>query len=178
MVERSMKITAQEEYGLRCLLRLARAGDGHSLTIPEIAAAENLSVPYVAKLLTVLRQAGLIESVRGRTGGYHLSWPPAEIRLGSVLLVLGEPLFEDPGYCERHAGPETNGPCVHQGDCTLRGLWQILEGWIRHILDQVTLDDLLHGEAPVMQRLRSQLPAGLPPRSLIPLLPMMPLSGD
>ena len=84
-----MKITAQEEYGLRCLLRLARAEDGQSLTIPEIAAAEGLSVPYVAKLLSVLRQAGLIESVRGRAGGYRLARPPAEIGLGSVLLVAG-----------------------------------------------------------------------------------------
>ncbi|MBV9121820.1 MAG: Rrf2 family transcriptional regulator, partial [Planctomycetes bacterium] len=59
-----MKISSQEEYGLRCLLRLARA-EGASLTIPEIAAAEGLSVPYVGKLLAVLRQAGLIDSVRG-----------------------------------------------------------------------------------------------------------------
>src|ERR1700719_3038774 len=102
-----MKITAQEEYGLRCLLRLAHVHGKQPLTIPDIAAAENLSVPYVGKLLTVLRQAGLIDSVRGRTGGYHLSRPAAEIRLGVVLLVLGEPLFEDPGYCDRHAGPET-----------------------------------------------------------------------
>jgi DNA-binding IscR family transcriptional regulator len=53
-----MKITSQEEYGLRCLMRLARAEDGRSLTIPEIAADEGLSFPYVAKLLAVLRQAG------------------------------------------------------------------------------------------------------------------------
>ena len=91
-----MKITAQEEYGLRCLIRLARAYGEQPLTIPEVAAAENLSPPYVAKLLSVLRQAGLIESVRGRTGGYHLARPPAEVRLGVVLLALGEPLFEEP----------------------------------------------------------------------------------
>src|SRR6516225_2545511 len=108
-----MKITAQEEYGLRCLLRLARAYGVQPLTIPEIAAAENLSPPYVAKLLAVLRQAGLIESNRGRTGGYHLVRDPAEVRLGTVLRELGEPLFEDGAYCERHAGPETEGLCVH-----------------------------------------------------------------
>src|SRR5205807_4047952 len=99
-----MKITAQEEYGLRCLLRLARAAEGESLTLPEIAAAEGLSVPYVAKLLTGVRQAGMIESVRGRSGGYRLARRPAEIGLGSLLLVLGEPLFDEPSYCERHAG--------------------------------------------------------------------------
>ena len=165
-----MKITAQEEYGLRCLLRLARAESGHSLTIPEIAASENLSQPYVGKLLAVLRQAGLIESVRGRTGGYHLARPADQIRLGSVLLVLGEPLFEDPGYCEKHAGPETSGPCVHRDGCTIKGLWQTLEEWVRHVLDQVTLADLLQGNAP-FQRLRAQLP----PRQ-DPLLTLHPLS--
>src|SRR5438067_9583240 len=126
-----MKITAQEEYGLRCLLRLARVRDEQYWTIPEVAAAEQLSVPYVAKLLAVLRQAGLIESVRGRAGGYRLAAPPAEISLESVLRVLGEPLFEDPGYCQRHAGSETEGSCVHHGACTLRALWQTLEQWLR-----------------------------------------------
>src|SRR4051812_16837567 len=118
-----MKISAQEEYGLRCLLRLAHAPAGHSLTIPDIAQAEGLSPAYVAKLLAVLRQNGLIESVRGRAGGYHLSRPAVDIRLGQVLLALGEPLFDDPGYCERHASPEAGGPCVHHDGCTLRGLW-------------------------------------------------------
>ncbi len=64
--EASMKITSQEEYGLRCLLRLAGAAEGQSLTIPEIASAEGLSAPYVAKLLSVLRQGGLIEAMRLR----------------------------------------------------------------------------------------------------------------
>src|ERR1700722_8639835 len=120
-----MKITAQEEYGLRCLLRLARAdADQPPLTIPEIAAAEKLSPPNVAKLLSVLRQAGLIDSVRGRTGGYRLARPPAEIRLGAVLLALGEPLYEAT-FCERHTGPEP-GACVNHDGCTLRALWGTL----------------------------------------------------
>ena len=99
-----MKITSQEEYGLRCLLRLARGKDEDSRTIPEIAREEGLSAPYVAKLLAVLRQAGLIGSQRGRAGGYHLTRKPSAIGLGEVLLALGEPLFDDPGYCQRHAG--------------------------------------------------------------------------
>ncbi|MFO0881596.1 MAG: Rrf2 family transcriptional regulator [Gemmataceae bacterium] len=166
-----MKISAQEEYGIRCLLRLARAEAGHSMTIPEIAQAENLSAPYVGKLLGVLRQAGFIESVRGRTGGYLLARSPAKIRLGTVLLALGEPLFDEPGYCERHAGPETTGPCIHQQDCSLRGLWQTLEQWIRHILDQVTLDDLIRQDVPVLKLLRERLP-----ESEVPLLHLAPLS--
>lgn len=152
-----MKITAQEEYGLRCLLRLARTGITKSMTIPEIAAAEGLSVPYVAKLLSVLRQGGLIESARGRSGGYHLTGVPAAVGLGSVLLVLGEPLFDDPGYCDRHAGTEEAGPCVHRGGCTLRALWGALEQWMRQALDRITLADLLQDESRIPDLLRSHL---------------------
>jgi Rrf2 family protein len=153
-----MKITAQEEYGLRCLLRLARAvEDGHSLTIPEIAAAEGMSPPYVAKVLAVLRQAGLIESVRGRAGGYRLAGSPADFTLGAVLLVLGEPLFDDPRYCQQHAGSETNGLCVHHGACTLRALWHTLEQWMRQTLDRITLADLLQSEGRIGDVLRARL---------------------
>jgi Rrf2 family protein len=152
-----MKITAQEEYGLRCLLRLARVGvDQPPLTIPEIAAAERLSAPNVAKLLSVLRRAGLIESVRGCSGGYRLAHPPADVRLGAVLLALGDALF-DGDYCGRHAGPDTEGPCVHHGGCTLRALWGTLEGWIRRTLNQITLADLLESEGRIADLLRERL---------------------
>jgi Rrf2 family protein len=169
-----MKISSQEEYGLRCLLHLARAGEGQSLTIPEIAAAERLSAAYVAKLLAVLRQAGLIESVRGRSGGYRLAGTPADVTLGSVLAVLGEPLFDDPGYCKRHAGTEAEGSCVHHDGCTLRALWQTLEHWMRRTLDQITLADLLQSEGRVTDLLRSRLAEAVlePPSELIALTPL------
>jgi len=152
-----MKITAQEEYGLRCLLRLARAGEGNSLTIPDIAAVEGLSEPYVAKLLAVLRKAGLIDSARGRSGGYRLAKPPAEIGLGSLLLVLGEPLFNEPEYCEQHKGTASNAICVHHGACSLRGLWNTLEQWIRGTLDQITVADLLQNEMRITELVRARL---------------------
>jgi len=169
-----MKITSQEEYGLRCLLRLASAADGHSLTIPEIATAEGMSGPYVAKLLSVLRQGGLIESVRGRAGGYRLSKAPAEVSLGKILMVLGEPLFDDPGYCQRHAGSETEGNCVHHGGCTLRALWQTLEQWMRHTLDQITLADLLQSDHRLTDLLRARLAEAVlePASNLITLSPL------
>jgi Rrf2 family protein len=152
-----MKISAQEEYGLRCLLHLARSGPGEGQTIQDIAGAEKLSVAYVAKLLAILRQAGLIESVRGRSGGYHLSQDPAEIRLGTAMRALGEPLFEDAVYCEKHGSPETGENCVHHEGCALRAIWQTLEQGIRQLLDQFTLADLLRDEPFIVDRLRTQL---------------------
>jgi len=167
-----MKISSQEEYGLRCMLRLAQARDGQSLTLPEIGSAEGLSIPYVAKLLSGLRQAGFIESARGRTGGYRLAMPADRIGLGSLLLVLGEPLFDEPGYCERHAGSATpGGPCVHNGACSLRGLWHTLEQWLRATLDQITLADLCQTEGRITDLVRDRLrhTASEPPVELLTL---------
>jgi Rrf2 family protein len=165
-----MKITSQEEYGLRCLLRLARA-DGW-VVIAEIAADEGLTGAYVAKLLGVLRHAGLIESERGRMGGYRLARPADEISLGVVLMALGEPLYEEETYCTRHAGTETDGHCVHASGCTLRGLWLTLEHWMRQALDQLTLADLMCHQPGIAELLRARLAQTLadePPTTLIPL---------
>jgi Rrf2 family iron-sulfur cluster assembly transcriptional regulator len=151
-----VKISSQEEYGLRCLLRLAQA-EQHAVTLPELAAAEGLSVAYAAKLMGVLREAGLVESTRGRTGGYRLNKAPDEIGLGSLLLVLGEPLFDEHGYCERHAGISPDGVCVHHGGCSLRDLWQTLEKWMRGTLNQITLADLMQNEGQITDLLRSRL---------------------
>ncbi|GIW82656.1 MAG: hypothetical protein KatS3mg105_4463 [Gemmatales bacterium] len=151
-----MKITSQEEYGLRCLLQIARA-NGESLTIPEIAASEGLSAAYVGKLLAILRHAGLIDSVRGRSGGYRLAAPAAEIGLSRVLKALGEPLYGAPSFCERHAGSETDGECVHLSGCTLRTLWLTLEHWIGQLLDQITLADLIQNEDDLAEVLRTRL---------------------
>ena len=163
-----MKITAQEEYGLRCLTRLAQT-ENQTATLPEIAAGEGLSVPYVAKLMGVMRQAGLIESVRGRSGGYRLAKSPVDIGLGSLLLVLGEPLFDDPSYCQRHAGVSEDGNCVHHGACSLRALWQTLENWIRGSLDQITLADLLRSEGQIADLVRARLAHSGFESHLIPL---------
>jgi len=123
-----------------------------------------------------LRQARLIESQRGRAGGYHLTRKPSAIGLGEVLLALGEPLFDDPGYCQRHAGALTDGNCVHQGDCTLRALWQTLEQWMRQTLDRITLADLLQNEGQVVNLVRSRLAEAAlpsPPLNLVALTPML-----
>lgn len=171
-----MKITAQEEYGLRCLLQIARKGDSASLSITEIADAEGISAPYAAKLLALLRQEGFIESTRGRSGGYRLNRPAAEIRLGNVMTALGEHLFSEGDFCQKHAGTETSdGACVHSGGaCNLRSLWQTLESWMWQTLDGLTLADLLQNEHSVAELMRRRLAVTLPapPEGTASLIPL------
>jgi Rrf2 family protein len=135
-----MKLSSQEEYGLRCLLHIGRQPNGGSLTIPEISRAEGISEPYVAKLLRVLRQEGFINSVRGQSGGYALARPPAEIVIGEVLAALGGRFFES-DFCERHSGNESL--CTHSVDCSIRTLWMALQGSVDRVLNRITLADLL-----------------------------------
>lgn len=155
-----MKISAQEEYGLRCLLRLA-CSEGESATLPELAAAEGLSVPHVAKLMTVLRQAHLVESVRGRSGGYRLARPPEDINLGALLLILGEPLFDEADYCQRHAGIAPGGVCVNHSSCSVKALWQTLGEWMRQTLERISLADLIRHEGRITDLLRDRLAAAV-----------------
>src|ERR1700761_1249965 len=98
-----MKFSSQEEYGLRCLLQIARLGIEESMTIPEISAAEGMSQTHVAKVLMILRKAEFITSTRGQSGGYTLARPAEKINVGEVLALLGGRLYDE-GFCGKHGG--------------------------------------------------------------------------
>ncbi|MBK5290969.1 MAG: Rrf2 family transcriptional regulator [Acidobacteriia bacterium] len=146
-----MKLSSQEEYGLRCLLHLARCAEDGSLTIPEISRAEGLSVPNVAKLMRMLRLGGFVTSVRGQAGGYALSRPAGQVSVASVLELLGGQLF-GPQFCERHAGVQDS--CSHAVDCSLRVLWTTMQKVMENVLSKTTLQDLLCSEAEMAALLR------------------------
>lgn len=138
-----MHFSAQEEYGLRCMLRLAAAGTGSSLTIPEISQAEGISVPYAAKVLRSLREGGLITSERGAAGGYRCARPADQIVVSEVLSVLGSRLFTGE-FCEKFAGNEDQ--CMHSINCSIRSLWRAVQHVVDQLLSQTTLKDLLRNE--------------------------------
>lgn len=141
-------MSAQEEYGLRCLMQMARNGVEGSLSIPEISRAEGLSAPNVAKLMRVLRLGGLVSSVRGQEGGYVLARPPENITLDQVLEVLGEPLFGS-RFCEQHTGVER--ACAHRRDCSMRPVWISLQRRVNDVLARTSLRDLLREEEEVAE---------------------------
>ena len=145
-----MKITAQEEYGLRCLLQLARFPHGQVVSVKEIAAKEALSTAYVEKLLRIVSRAGLVHSVRGLKGGYVLNRPAASIMLGEVVRALGT--VETTNHiCSVFTG--TQEACVHFSDCGIRSVWSGLTTYIQSFLDQTPLASLLGKEYAVSERL-------------------------
>src|SRR5262249_40223741 len=150
-----MKLSAQEEYGLRCLLRVASAGEGVSLTIPEIGHAEALSVAYVAKLMRILLQGKFVKRARGQTGGYTLARSPETIPVGEVVAALGGRLFE-PGFCDQFSGLKRM--CTHSVDCSIRSLWRAVQSAVDSVLAGITLRDLLQTESDMNIRLQPLVP--------------------
>ena len=157
-----MKLTSQEEYGLRCLLRVGREGEGASLTIPELARHEGISEPNVAKMMRILRRAGFVRSTRGQSGGYTLALPADRIPIGPVLAALGGRLYE-PAFCEGHSGLARH--CTHMPDCSIRSVWRMVQGAVDSILGKITLKDLLRSE-PEMNAFTLE-----PDRPSLPTLP-------
>ena len=138
-----MQFSSQEEYGLRCLLRLKLAGSGKSATLAEISQAEGISVPYAAKMMRLLREGGLVTSARGQAGGYRLARPPENISVGEALAVLGGRLFEGK-FCDDHSGSEDT--CTHSIDCSIRSLWRAVQAVVDRLLSETTIKDLATSE--------------------------------
>ena len=142
-----VKLSYQEEYGLRCLMRVATLADAGYLTINQISEDEGLSASYVAKLMRILRQNGFVRSVRGQVGGYALARPAEKIIVGEVLAALGGRLF-DPRFCIEHSGLEVS--CKKLRECTIRTLWRTLQVLVDQVLSKVTLADLVENSESEM----------------------------
>ena len=156
-----MKLSTQEEYGLRCILRVGREGTDASLTIPELARAEGLSEANVAKMMRILRKGGLVRSTRGQSGGYSLARAPEEIAVGHVLAVLGGRIF-DANFCGTHAGSAPSPAlCAHDSDCAIRQVWKTIQTAIDDVLARLSLRDLLRSESEMTSWASTKAP-GLP----------------
>ena len=140
-----MKISAQEEYGLRCLVQLATLRDGDSLTLPQIADREGISTANAGKLMWLLNKAGFVHSTRGTKGGYCLARAAADIRLSEIIKVLDEDVLRT--HCESYTGVLDS--CVHRGGCGIRPVIVGLHEIVENALSQITLAQLVGDERSV-----------------------------
>ena len=138
-----MKITAQEEIGLRILIRIAGCKDADGMSIPQLSEAEGISDHYVAKITRMLRMEGFINSRPGNKGGYVLARPATEININQALKALGGALF-DSDFCGVHAG--SLNLCTNSVDCSARSLWKMIQFRVDQLLDKVYLSDLVSSE--------------------------------
>ena len=110
----------------------------HSIALSVVAERQQISLPYLEQLFQRLRKAGLVESVRGRTGGYVLAREPGAIPIAAILAAV-----EEPTRMTRCQGGESG--CVGHERCLTHDLWSALGDHIATFLDGVTLQDVLDG---------------------------------
>ena len=123
-----MKISTKGRYGLTVMIELAKRYCDKPISLKSIANAQNLSEHYLEQIISLLRNAGLVKSIRGAYGGYILTKEPNEISAGEVITAL-----------EGSLSPIEN---LDDENPAQRELWTRVQNAINEVLDHTTLEDL------------------------------------
>jgi Rrf2 family transcriptional regulator, cysteine metabolism repressor len=135
-----MKVSTRGEYGMRAMVSLARDYGSGPLPLTSIAQESSVPAAYLEQLMGALRRAGLVTSTRGAHGGYQLSRPPEDIRVGEVYRVLEGPVA--PMECVSEV--ESDDMCPLIDGCATRVVWLKVRDNIVEALDSTTLADLIN----------------------------------
>ena len=132
-----MELTTRGRYAVMALADLARHGQGGAVPLSQIAERQQLSIAYLEQIFLKLRRAGLVDSERGRSGGYRLSRPADAIAVADVMTAVDEDTRMT------RCGGESGPGCVGEHRCLTHGLWHALGDHIRDFLSDVTLADVI-----------------------------------
>lgn len=132
-----MKISTKGRYALRLLLDIAQQGQGAVVSLKEISSRQDISVKYLEQIVLKLNKADFLKSIRGVQGGYMLTRPPKEYRVGDVLRAVEGSLA--PITCLQS---EIN-QCERCDQCVTLWFWEGMDRVISDYVDQYTLQDFL-----------------------------------
>ena len=130
-----MKLSSRSRYGLRTILQLAVEYGNGPLQIKAIAKRQDISSKYLEQLISMMKSAGLVSSVRGPKGGYVLTREPNKIKLSEIFTALEGPLVA--AECLEH--PAFRPGCA---DCATRKVWLKIQNAMMGVLESTTLQDL------------------------------------
>lgn len=132
-----MMISTRGRYALRVMIDLAEHSGEGCIPMKTVAQRQDISLKYLEKILPMLVDAKLIEGQHGKGGGYRLTRPVSEYRVGEILRPAEGDLA--PVAC-LECGAE---PCAHTADCRTLPMWSELNRRINDYLDSVLLTDLM-----------------------------------
>jgi Rrf2 family protein len=137
-----VELNTKGRYAVTAMADLAKYGAGESVPLSAIAERQHISLAYLEQLFAKLRRAGLVESARGRAGGYRLARPATNVAVGEIMRAVDE------GIRMTRCGGEHSAPCMAGQRCLTHGLWDALGDQIASFLDGVTLQEVIDGIAP------------------------------
>lgn len=135
-----MNVTSKGRYALRVMLDLAQHREEGFISLKTVAQRQEISMKYLEAIVGSLKKAELVESSRGKDGGYRLSRPPEDYTVGVILRAIEDNLA--PVSCVK----EGSLLCAHAGACMAAPMWMELDEITNAYLDQVSLKDLITGE--------------------------------
>jgi Rrf2 family protein len=134
-------LTKKGKYGLKALVDLARLAPGETAFINDIASRNNIPKKFLDTILLELRNSGVLRSKKGPGGGYSLSRPATDIRIGHVIRTLDGPLA--PIRCASRTAYEACDDCVDPERCQVRRSMTEVRDAIASILDNMTLEQFV-----------------------------------
>jgi Rrf2 family transcriptional regulator, iron-sulfur cluster assembly transcription factor len=137
-----VELNTRGRYAVTAMADLAKFGAGRAVPLSAIAERQHISLAYLEQLFASLRRAGLVESERGRAGGYRLSRPAERITVAEVMRAVEEDI-----RMTRCAGEDT-APCIPGKRCLTHSLWDALGEQIAWFLERVTLEEVIGGIEP------------------------------
>jgi len=136
-----MRVTARVDYAVRALVQLASDGSVEPVKAEQLATAQQIPLKFLLEILRQLKQHKLLVSRRGPEGGYTLAKPASEIAIADVIRAVEGPLAT-----VRDTSPAS---LAYVGPTEpLRTVWIAVRGSLRHVLEEVTLQDVLTGKLP------------------------------
>ena len=135
-----MNITSKGRYALRVMLDLAQHPDDGFVSLKTVADRQEISMKYLEAIVGSLKKADLLESTRGKEGGYRLCKAPADYTVEEILRSIEENLA--PVSCIRDGSVQ----CDRAAACLTVPMWKELDEITNRYLNTVTLQDLLTGE--------------------------------
>ncbi len=129
-------ISTKGRYALSIMLDLAQHNDGSYVSLKDISDRQEISMKYLEAIISKLSKGGLVDSARGKSGGYRLNRKPEEYKVGEILILTEKSLA--PVSCI-----ECDKVCTKEGSCLTRPMWNELNGVIMEFLNSKTLADLL-----------------------------------
>lgn len=133
-----MKLSTKGRYGLRAMIDMARYSEEEPVSISSIAVRQGISEGYLEQLVSLLKKAGLVKSIRGAGGGYILARAMDEISVGDILRALEGSL--EPVRCAAFYSEEG---CTASDGCVTKYVWQKINESINRTVDEMKLDELV-----------------------------------
>ncbi len=134
-------LTNKTRYAIKALLALAQRGDGEPVGIADLAESEGIPKKFLELILLELKNIGILQSKKGKGGGYFLARPPREVMLGQVVRMIDGPLAPIP--CVSRTAYRRCDDCRDETTCGLRLVMKDVRDAIADILDSTSLQDVL-----------------------------------